>query len=53
MTTVHLSRSGSVLESKGLRLRSVRLSVGVALGLGVLLVALLLLSASGAQAPFG
>jgi hypothetical protein len=53
MNTVHLSRLGSSLESEGLRRRSVRLSVGVALGLGVLLAALLLLGASGSQARAG
>jgi hypothetical protein len=53
MDTTHLGHSGSVLESGGLRQRSVRLSLGVALGLGVLLAALLLLSASGPQARAG
>jgi hypothetical protein len=53
MDTIHLSHSGSSLESGGLRRRSVRLSVGVALGLGVLLAALFLLSASGSQSRAG
>ena len=53
MNTIQLGHSGSSLESGGLRRRSVRLSVGIVLGLGVLLAALCLLSSSGPQARAG
>lgn len=51
--TIHLGRPGSSLENGGLMRRPVRLSVGIALGLGVLLAALFLLSASSPQARAG